>query len=171
MYASLGRRLFEARNTHAAVIVINELKAKLRERIPGLDEVKALFPKIIFTDSQTKQRNLVRYILAGFQTDSVASVTIDFDGMTIEHLVPQSQIGSGTFTEEIVGQVGNLILVPSKLNEKLANKSFKEKKKILQSARVSLPTEFVGLNDLTSTEIQKRTAILSELAFKKVWKI
>jgi uncharacterized protein with ParB-like and HNH nuclease domain len=171
MYASLGRRLFEARNTHAAVIVINELKTKLRGRIPGLDEVKALFPTISFTDSQTKQRNLVRYILAGFQTAAMASVTIDFDGMTIEHLVPQSQIGSGGLTEEIVGQVGNLILVPSKLNEKLANKSFKEKKKILQSAGVSLPAEFAGLSDLSPTEIQSRTANLSELAFKKVWKI
>lgn len=171
MYASLGRRLYEARNTHAGVIVVNELKSKLRGRIPGLDEVKALFSTIIFTDGQTKQRNLVRYILAGFQIDSVASVTIDFDGMTIEHLVPQSQIGSGAFTEEIIGQVGNLILVPSKLNEKLADKSFKEKKKILQSARVSLPAEIAGLNDLTPIEIQKRTANLSELAFKKVWRI
>src|SRR5207249_614903 len=119
MYASLGRRLFEAPNTQAAVTVVNELKAKLRERIPGLDEVKALFPSIIFTDNQTKQRNLVRYVLAGFQSHSVSSVTIDFEGMTIEHLVPQSQIGSGAFTDDIIGQMGNLILVPSKLNEKL----------------------------------------------------
>ena len=125
MYASLGRRLFEAKDTQAAVTVVNELKGKLRGRIPGLDEVKALFPSIIFTDNHTKQRNLVRYILAGFQTHSVASVTIDFDGMTIEHLVPQSEIGSGAFMDEIVGQLGNLILVPSKLNEKLADKSFK----------------------------------------------
>lgn len=171
MYASLGRRLFEARNTQAAVGVVNELKSKLRERVPGLDEVKALFPSIIFTDSQTKQRNLVRYILAGFQTNSVASVTIDFDGMTIEHLVPQSQLGSGAFTEEIIGQVGNLILVPSKLNEKLANKSFKEKTKILRRAGVAIPDEFAGLNVLSATDVQKRTANLSELAFKQVWKI
>jgi len=171
MYASLGRRLFEAKNTQAAVIVINELKAKLRDRVPGLDEVKALFPSIIFTDNQTKQRNLVRYILAGFQAHSVASVTIDFDGMTIEHLVPQSEISSGEFTEQIVGQVGNIILVPSKLNEKLANKSFKEKKKILRSAGVSLPPEFASLNHLTPTAIQKRTANLSEVAYKQVWKI
>jgi Protein of unknown function (DUF1524) len=149
MYASLGRRLFEAKDTQAAVTVVNELKGKLRGRIPGLDEVKALFPSIIFTDNHTKQRNLVRYILAGFQTYSVASVTIDFDGMTIEHLVPQSEIGSGAFMDEIVGQLGNLILVPSKLNEKLANKSFKDKKRILQSAEVSLPIEFATLNDLT----------------------
>ena len=171
MYASLGRRLFEAKNTQSAVAVINELKTKLRGRIPGLDEVKALFPAIIFTDTQTKQRNLVRYILAGFQAHAVTAVTIDFDGMTIEHLVPQSQIGSGAITKEIVGQIGNLILVPGKLNEKLANKSFKEKKKILVGEGVSLPSEFATLNDLTPLEIEKRTANLSELAYKKIWKI
>ena len=104
MYASLGRRLFEAQNTQAAVAVLGELRTKLRGRVPLFDEVKALFPTIVFTDSQTKQRNLIRYILARFQTDSTPSVTIDFDGMTIEHLVPQSQIGIGSFTEDIVGQ-------------------------------------------------------------------
>jgi hypothetical protein len=171
MYASLGRRLFEATNTQAAVPVLAEMKAKLRERIPAFDEVKALFPTIIFTDNQTKQRNLVRYILAGFQAHSVPSMTIDFDGMTIEHLVPQSKIGSGAFTDEIIGQVGNLILVPSKLNEKLASKSFKEKKRILTAKGISLPVEFQNLNDLTPRDIQKRTAHLVELAFNKVWKI
>ncbi|MFZ2640273.1 MAG: DUF262 domain-containing protein, partial [Verrucomicrobiia bacterium] len=171
MYASLGRRLFEAPGTQAAVTVVTELKTKLRGRVPVLDEVKALFPSIIFTDSQTKQRNLVRYILAGVQTYSIASVTIDFDGMTIEHLVPQSQIGVGAFTEEIVGQLGNLILVPSKLNDRLANKSFKDKKKILLNAGVPLPSEFETLNDITPKDIEKRTNNLAEFAYNKVWRI
>lgn len=171
MYASLGRRLFEAKNTQGAIAVVNELKGKLRGRIPGLEEVKALFPAILFTDNHTKQRNLVRYILAGFQTQSVTSVTIDFDGMTIEHLVPQSEIGSETFTDEIVGQLGNLILVPSKLNEKLSNKPFKDKKKILEGAGVSLPAEFAKLNDLTPKDILQRTGNLAELAYKQVWKL
>jgi hypothetical protein len=171
MYASLGRRLFEANETQAAVTIVSELKSKLRERIPGIAEVKALFPSIVFTDNQTKQRNLVRYILAGFQSHSVTSVAIDFDGMTIEHLVPQSQIGSGAFTDEIVGQLGNLILVPSKLNGKLANKSFKDKRKILQGAGVSLPREFATLNDLTSDDIKQRTLSLAELAYSRVWKL
>ncbi|MBX3733961.1 MAG: DUF262 domain-containing protein [Verrucomicrobiae bacterium] len=171
MYASLGRRLFEAKNTQSAVTLVNELKAKLRGRIPGLEEVKALIPSVIFTDNQTKQKNLVRYILAGFQSHSVASVTIDFDGMTIEHLLPQSEIGSGGFTDEIVGQLGNLILVPSKLNEKFANKSFKDKKRILLSAGVSIPTEFTTLNALTQKDIQQRTSSLAELAYKQVWKL
>ena len=55
------------------------------------------------------------------------SVVIDFDGMTIEHLVPQRLTGTGGFSEEIVGQLGNLILVPPPLNTKLDDKSYKEK--------------------------------------------
>lgn len=171
MYASLGRRLFEAKDTQAAVTVVNELKTKLRGRIPILDEVKALFPSIIFTNKQTKQKNLVRYILEGFQAHSTTSVTIDFDGMTIEHLVPQSQIGTGEFTEEIIGQIGNLILVPSELNGKLADKTFKEKRKILAAASVELPAEFALKTDINAEDIKNRTANLAEHAYKKVWKI
>src|SRR5207245_11402982 len=118
MYGSLGRRSFEATSTQEAVAVIKEIKAKLRERIPVFDEVKALFPSIIFTDNQTKQKDLVKYILAGFQTHSFQSVIIDFDGMTIEHLVPQRLIGTGGFSTLIVGKHGNLILVLRDLNTK-----------------------------------------------------
>jgi hypothetical protein len=62
--------------------------------------------------------------------------------MTIEHLVPQRRIGANGFSEEIVGQLGNLILVPSDLNTKLDDKSFKEKKKVLKAAGVIIPPEF-----------------------------
>jgi hypothetical protein len=153
------------------VALIDELKAKLRERVPGINEVRALFPSIIFTNTQTKQRSLVKYILSGFHANSSPSVTIDFEGMTIEHLAPQSLIGSGPFSDEIIGQIGNLILVPSKLNTKLDDKPFKEKKKILQNAGVSLPQEFAQLLDISPDNIQVRTVKMAELAYQKVWKI
>jgi hypothetical protein len=126
---------------------------------------------MVFTDTQTKQRSLVKYTLSGFLAHSLASVTIDFGGMTIEHLAPQSLIGTGSFSEEVIGQLGNLILVPSGLNTKLADKPFKEKKKILENAGVALPPEFAKLTALTPETIQTRTATLAELAYQQVWKI
>ena len=171
MYASLGRRLFEAQDTQAAVKFIAELKIKLRDRIPSIEEVRALFPSIIFTDNQTKQRNLMRYILARFQACSTTAVTIDFEGMTIEHLVPQSQIGSTGFPEEIIGQVGNLLLIPPSLNGKLANKTWKEKKKLLANANVTIPTEFQDNDEILVKDIKTRTGNLADTAYKNVWKI
>ena len=91
--------------------------------------------------------------------------------MTIEHLAPQNLIGTGSFSEEVIGQLGNLILVPSDLNTKLDDKPFKEKKKILQNAGVPLPSEFAKLTDLTPAAIQARTVNLAELAYQQVWKI
>jgi uncharacterized protein with ParB-like and HNH nuclease domain len=171
MYASLGRRLFEAPSTQSAVNVIKEIKDKLRERIPVLAEVKALFPAILFTDNLTKQKDLVKYVLAAFQEHSFKSAVIDFAAMTIEHLVPQRRIGINGFSEEIIGQLGNLILVPSDLNTKLDDKSFKEKKKVLKAAGVVIPPEFTNLNDITSADIQSRTANLANDAYVKIWTI
>lgn len=171
MYASLGRRLFEAKDTQAAVAILTEIKAKLRERVPLFEEVEALFPSIIHTENQTKQRPLVKYILAGFQRYSLKSVVVDFERMTIEHLGSQSQIGTGGFSEEIVGQLGNLILVPSELNTELDKKAFREKKKILRDAGVEIPPEFEMLDEITPAAIKERTANLAGRAYRQVWKI
>jgi len=57
MYAALGRRLFEAKDTHEAVKVIQELKQKLRDRIPSLEEFKALFPNIALPTISQRKRN------------------------------------------------------------------------------------------------------------------
>ncbi|MDA1275084.1 MAG: hypothetical protein O2960_13705 [Verrucomicrobia bacterium] len=63
------------------------------------------------------------------------------------------------------------VTVINELKTKLDNKAFKEKKKFLQNAGVSLPQEFKNLSDLTPADIQSRTAKLADLAYQKVWKI
>ena len=136
-----------------------------------MDEVKALFPKIIYTDKITKQRGLVRYILCEFHKQAPSGVTVDYDKMTVEHLVPQSQVGSAGFTEDIIGQLGNLILVSADLNERLSNKPFAEKKKILQASGVSLPPELAAASDWTPAHISGTTEQMAQKAYSSVWKI
>ena len=172
MYASLGRRLFEAEDTHSAVEVIQELKQKLHDRIPSEDEVKALFPEIIYTNNYSKQKKLMKYILQGFAGKKRNDIVIDFSKMTIEHLVPQSEIGMNDYNEEIIGQTGNLILVAEALNEKLNNKPFKEKKKILQNEGYALFDDVYELDDdLPPASIVERTKKLASLAYQDVWRI
>ena len=171
MYASLGRRLFEATDINESLPVIKEVKTKLKERIPSIREVNALFPEIIYTDRLTKQRGLVKYMLTAFMKQTSTGVTADFDAMTIEHLVSQDRIGSECFTEAVVGQIGNLILVSSDMNEKLKNKSFKEKKQILKNAGYSLSPEIDSATDWTVDTIKKRTEKMAIEAYNKIWKI
>jgi hypothetical protein len=171
MYASLGRRIFEALDMAAALDVIKELKTKLRERIPSLEEVKALFPDMLYTERLTKHRNLIKYVLAGFDKRVPSWVTADVDAMTIEHLVPQSCIGTGDFSERVIGQLGNLILVSTEMNSKLSDKPFAEKKRILLAAGCKLPPKIAAATDWTANDIKARTQDMTVEAYKKVWKI
>jgi hypothetical protein len=170
MYASLGRRLSTARDQRGALRVIDELKKKLRERMPPLEEVKALFPAIIYTDKVTKERNLVRYVLTEFWK-AAGNMPVEPDAMTIEHLVPQKAIGSNGYTDEIVGQIGNLILVPTKLNLKLGSKPFKQKKRLLEAAKNPLPSDVAEAAEWRPDDIVRRTQALAEKAYNEVWRI
>ena len=69
-----------------------------------------------------------------------------------------------------VGLLGNLILVDSGLNEKLANKDFTQKLKILKQSRVAwIGPQIEAATKWGDSEIEKRTEYLAELAYKKVW--
>lgn len=171
MYAALGRRLYEAKTTQEAAEVIKDLKQKLRERIPSLAEVKALFPEIIYTDNVTRQSKLVKYTLVGLDQTTPSPIAVDYDQMTIEHLASQSLIGQGEFNESIVGQLGNLLLVSEDLNGKLKNKQFKDKKQILLDCGFKLPDEIQAATIWGAKQIRQRTQILAERAYKDTWKL
>jgi len=170
MYAALGRRLFEAPDTEKSVEVIRDLKTKLRSRVPSIEEFKAIFPQVIYTDNVTKQRKLVRYMLTEIERQKPTAAVVDYEQMTIEHLASQSLIGSAGYDDAIVGQIGNLFLVSEELNEKLKSKSFKDKKKILTESGFKLPQEIESANSWGPTEIRQRTEAISELAYNTVWK-
>jgi Protein of unknown function DUF262/Protein of unknown function (DUF1524) len=170
MYAALGRRLYEAHDTHGAVKIIQELKQKLRDRVPSLEEFKALFPNIIFTDNITKQKKLVKYVLVGLHSQQVTAEAIDYDQMTIEHLAPQSLIGQHGYDDALIGQVGNLILITEALNGKLENKPFKDKKKILIDNGFKLPVLIEQATGWTAAEIKQRTDSMAIEAYNTVWK-
>ncbi len=171
MYASLGRRLFKSTEQTSALAIIRDLKEKLRERVPLKDEVRAQFPQITYTDNVTRQKNLVKYILAAFYKATTPGVSVDYEGMTIEHLVPQSQIDTNGFNDWNVGQIGNLILVSGNLNTKLSNKPFREKKRILQAQGYLLAQEVSSADEWTVEHIEKMTNAMADRAYDKVWKI
>jgi hypothetical protein len=170
MYALLGQRVFGAKDQAAALEVTKELKTKLRERMPLLEEVQALFPQILFTDSITKQKGLIKYILVEFLRRMKPGIAIDFESMTIEHIAPQSQIGVGEFSEENIGQLGNLVLVSSELNQKLGNKTFPEKKALMMAAQL-LPPDLAPIQNWTAAEIRARTTRMAGEAHSTIWRI
>lgn len=171
MYSSFARKLFEAEGSNEAGIEIRAFIQKLRERRPSVDEVRLGFRDIVFTNSTTKQKSLVRYILRKFAEQGSFKFTVDWDDLTIEHVAPQSSIGTGEWTENLVGQLGNLFLLDPKKNGELADKPFAEKMKILAGEHYSVPKSIANASYWTSETIQAHTDEMAVAAHNDIWRI
>ena len=169
MYASTARRLHEAPDSQTKNDVLNEFRKKLRDRIPSQSEFNVNFEQIIFTKANSKQKKVVQYILGELHRMQKTGTPIDYSQMTIEHIYPENPKTGKTIDSSVIGQVGNLILVDQNLNNKLANKPFKEKKKILSDAGVFLGETLTQADDWGAEEIVKRTAEMAEISYTKVW--
>jgi hypothetical protein len=169
MYALHARQLLAATDPAAKLRCLNELKKKLRDRKPSFQEFEANFQGIVYTSSFTKQKKLVQYILAKTDRTQSAGVHIDYERMTIEHLAPENPKGS--VTAKWVGHLGNLIFVDGETNNKLANRDFATKLRVLKKTSVYLDEEIRKCSSWSDKEIEERTKTLAKLAYDNVWKL
>jgi len=170
MYSSFAKRLFESHDSQMAANEIATLTDKLRNKRPSLDEFKVAFKEIVFTNSNSKQRNLVRYILRGFAEYYSYKYPVDFDDLTIEHLHPQSEINE-EWKEDIVGCLGNLLFLDQEMNGAIDNKPFKYKKSVLLEKDYALPKFIIDADEWTPDVVIQHTDALAEIAYNEIWKI
>ena len=70
-----------------------------------------------------------------------------------------------------VANIGNLILVDEPLNGALADKSFKEKKPILASAKqVWVDPDVLEATSWGKKQIADRAAEMARVAYREIWK-
>lgn len=169
MYASSARKLVNTPERNDKLSVLNELYIKLKDRIPVYQEFEANFEEIYFTNKLTKQKKLTRYILSRIDKNLNIGQTIDYENTTVEHLMPQTSVGINGIIETDVGQLGNLIFIPSDFNVKLDKKSFLNKRKILMEKNVFLDSVIEDAKSWDASEINKRTKWLSKIAYENVW--
>lgn len=170
MYSSFGRKLFEASDANEAGAVINELIGKLKERKPSLSEFLPGFEQLTFTSHNTKQSSLVRYILQKLAKHQKLAFSDDAANLTIEHIYPQAKI-DGTWSIDIVGCLGNLILLTQKDNGELKDSDFKKKIEVLKTLNGSVPEEVLNAPDWTIERVQSRTRNLAKISYEEIWKI
>lgn len=170
MYASFGKKMYQASDSNAAGIAIAELVQKLKDREAPQSEFDAGFEQIVHTKRHASQKALVQYILKKIALFEGQPHIGETEDLTIEHLVPQSSIGT-VFEESTVGQVGNLLLVDAETNRLLSTSDFNKKKEILTGRGYKLPDLLVNADELDKDLIQQNTNRLSELARDAVWKV
>jgi hypothetical protein len=146
-------------------------KKKLAAKQPQYAEFEPSFKELRYSSQMTKQKNLIRYILTRIYQKNSTGLPIDPEQATIEHLVPENPAKATGLSPEQVASIGNLILVNQTLNNELANKSFAEKVQILKGANVWVDPIILKAKNWGPAEIESRTTLLSEDAYKNVWSL
>ncbi|PPH23151.1 hypothetical protein C5C31_07935 [Rathayibacter rathayi] len=104
----------------------------------------------------------VRDSLWSFGTS--AGPTTSVERLTIEHFLPQKELRN-EMPFEVVGSLGNLLLVNDALNIRLGDKDFESKKRILQSDGLNYDSGGVlDAAEWTKDSIVARTCLLAERA-------
>jgi len=168
MYASNVRNLYSARGPRK-VSLLKEFKKKLADKRPPLAEFVARFAELKYSTVFAKQTPLVKYILSRIYERSSPGLAIDREKMTIEHLIPESPAKAPSLADDQIASIGNLILVTQKINNKLANKTFTEKKSMLKSCNVWVDDVITNAQTWGPSEIQNRATLLADEAFNDVW--
>ena len=169
MYAKHAREVRETGSAEEANQSIGQLKNKLRERLPLAEEFDAGFGAISYSSAYTRQRTLVRYILGSVTRYGLGTDSLAFEEMTIEHVIPESDESA---SDETIANIGNLVLVSRSLNEKLGNRPFRRKKKLLESASdVWLDELLCQATEWRETGIGDRAASLAKLSRDKIWRL
>lgn len=171
MYSAFAQKLFTAQNAMQASDEIASLVDKLRGKRPSLGTFKAAFKEIYLTNSNSKQKNLVRYILRGFSEHYEYKFSVDYDELTIEHVHPQSEIGVDGWKETNVGQLGNLLFIDQKMNGLLDTKSFNEKMKLMNLNNYKIPEMMINRDEWSAKDVESHTDNMAEVAYNKIWSI
>lgn len=167
MYALHARDLYSsAANKKASVLA--ELKTKLASKRPSFAEFTARFQELRYSSLISKQKALVKYILVKVYEAKSPGLAIDPTKMTLEHLSPENPAVAALSDEEIAS-IGNLILVTQDINNKLANKSFVEKRKILQDCNVWIDDVVKQAKKWEIQQIHDRTELLASISYDEVW--
>ena len=170
MYSSFGRQLFTGSTHDDFHAAISDLKQKLRDRVPAVSEFDSGFQQLVYTKTNNSQKSLIQYILKKVAVAEGQPTVGHSDDLTIEHLLPQSSLKSGS-DPSLVGQVGNLILVDSVTNTKLANNKFSQKKQILLANGYKLPQLLLDADDLNEDLVIQNTLRVAEVSRTNIWSI
>jgi hypothetical protein len=141
--------------------------------MPNYEIFKNNFKEIGYSnknDALKRKRTLVKYILKRREFYLRKTDEIDIKNFSIEHIIPDN----GSIDN---ARIGNLLPLSDNLNNKAANKSFKDKVSIYMKSELNYVKNFVEYCNKkeklkwTNENIDKSTEYIANEAYNKIWKI
>jgi hypothetical protein len=144
------------------------MRQALLDRRPSRAEFIEGFVRFKASKDFTGDRSTVRYILDRHYRALSGRTVTDLSMMTVEHLAPQS---GSKLEPETIASIGNLIYVSEALQNKLGNKRFAEKQKLLAGqSEVWVPPALRTAKQWGKQAIEKRSLAMAEECYDHVWR-
>lgn len=168
MYCKHARELTSATTSNAAANSIRELVQKLKDRLPKRELFVSKFIELEFSKNEQKKSQLIRYILRTLN-DDVDAVKFGLDDIpSIEHFLPQAAASEEGIPIDMIGNIGNLFLLPKSLNEQLGNKSVEAKLEAIDNSSHSRPRTLLQIKEWGGSQIQDRARRLANASYDRV---
>lgn len=146
-YSALARKARNIKDKGAFSAVIAELQSYYKDKIPEKSIFLENTKKVWYSRNISKNGILVKYIYANIEKHLGATVEVDLDACSIEHICPEST--DNPDAKEIIGILGNLVLLDRRLNTDAGSKSFEKKKEIYKNSSLKQIKELLNTNKET----------------------
>lgn len=155
---------------------INKIKIELNKYYPEYVEFETAFLNIGFSNKNKKYNNSnnrkrMFYIHSEIEeyVQETKELICNFNECNLEHIMNDSE------TDMCTSRVGNILLLSERINNKMGNASFAEKKKKLKRSNLETVKKFLNhygnSDEWTEEKIERRTKAIAGLAYNRVWKL
>lgn len=168
-YSRIAILLSHAEDNDKIQKAFNELNIFLRSKFPAKDEFVVKFLDLEYLSNRTKYKPAIVHALKTIMADSDNGLTIDYQNLTIEHLIPQS---FDSTNDEIIGSIGNLILVDRKTNsEELRDLNPSSKIRLLKEKGFPLGNSFINSEEFDEQSVKERSRKIASVVYDKLQKV
>ncbi len=171
MYAASAQDLADAADKNARAQVLKAFIEKLKARVPSSEEFAANLGELVFLSDNTRDKPVVRYLLEKLDGHYRTGAAPDYVQMNIEHIAPENPRSGKGLPTEVVGSIGNLLLLPEDLNAKMGNKGFPTKKAAYVADSVPMDPVLAEAKSWSEKKVAARSEELAEVLHSKILKV
>lgn len=163
-YSKTSRKLRNASNRNKKHDVIDTLINELKQKLPSKDFFSdQIDQRLYYREKDTNYKKAVYYVLYRLEYEK-QNYNVGLYDLSIEHILSESSDSS----IDDIKNIGNLVLLDTKINSSIANKPYSEKKETVLSESTIITTKkvFQDNNNWSVEEIQARKSQLIEELYK-----
>lgn len=175
MYSKFSRKIISEEKNSIVIKHIDDLKRELKKLKPDTKIFNIGFYDLTFyknfSNEREKQKNIIaKYTIRKIEEILCSKGIYDSDQVSIEHIIAENT------KENFVGDIGNLVLLESILNEEASNLLLKDKIKIYKKSKYKSVEDFIkkfsqnGKINFSENEIEKRKKEMAEIIYQNIMK-